>query len=516
MGTPAPLSGPDLAQGVELSQVPDGGMLLGHVHGEATLLVRRGAETFAVGATCSHYSGPLAEGRIVGEQVRCPWHHACFDLRTGEASGPGLDPLPCWKVEHSGTRVIVAERLRLPAKVARPGAPASVLIIGGGAAGSSTAETLRREGYLGEVTILAAENTVPVDRPNLSKDTLAGTAPEAWVAMRSPEFYAERKIDLLLGARAVAIDVAAKAVRLADGTSRRYGALVLATGAVPIPLAIPGSERPHVHTLRSLADCRAILARAGTARRAVVVGASFIGLEVAASLRTRGLEVQVVAPDALPLQKVLGPQLGELVRKLHEAKGVVFHLGHTLREVGDAEVTLDDGTGLPCDLVVAGIGVHPAIGLAEQAGLRLDRGVAVDEFLRTSAPGVYAAGDIARWPDPHGGKPLRIEHWLVAQRQGETVARNLLGHRQPFRTVPFFWSQHYDLAINYVGHAEGWDQLEVAGDVAAQDCLVAYRTGGRIAAIASVHRDGESLEAEALFEQGDQAGLEALMKRGRP
>ena len=514
MGTPAPLSGPDFAQGVEGSKVPDGGMLLGHRGGEAVLLVRRGTRFTAIGATCSHYSGPLAEGLIVGDQVRCPWHHACFDVRTGEASGPGLNPLPCFKTEQQGSVIVVGEKLPPKAvTAARSTAPASVLIIGGGAAGNSTAEALRREGYQGAVTILGAENTVPVDRPNLSKDILAGTAPEDWVAMRGADFYAEKKIELVLGVRAVAIDLAAKTVKLSDGTSRGYGALVLATGADPIALTIPGSDKPHIHTLRSLADCKAIIGKSATAKKAVVVGASFIGLEAAASLRTRGLEVVVVAPDARPLEKVMGPQLGDLVRKLHEEKGVTFQLGHTLKEIGDTEVTLDNGTKLPCDLVVVGIGVRPSIALAEQAGLKIDRGVVVSEFLQTSAPDVYAAGDIARWPDSHSGKSIRIEHWVVAQRQGETVARNLLGQKVPFRTVPFFWSQHYDMPINYVGYAEGWDQLTVAGNVAEKNCLVAYRVAGKIAAIASVYRDGQSLEAEALFEKNDQAGLEALLKR---
>ncbi len=513
MGTPAPLTGPDFTQGVELTQVPDGGMLLGHAHGEAALLVRRGTETFAVGATCSHYSAPLAEGLIVGDQVRCPWHHACFDVKTGAASGPGLNPLPCWKVEQQGTKVVVKEKLTPAAKAAAPGAPSSVVIIGGGAAGNSTAEALRREGYAGPVTIIGAENTVPVDRPNLSKDILAGTAPEDWVAMRGADFYAEKKIELVLGARVMAIDLGAKTVKLSDGTSRGYGALVLATGADPIPLTVPGSDKAHVHTLRSLADCKAIIASSGTAKRAVVVGASFIGLEAASSLRTRGLEVTIVAPDARPLEKVMGPQLGELVQTVHEGKGVVFKLKHTVKSIGEGDVTLDDGSKLPCDLVVVGIGVRPATILAEQAGLKIDKGVAVNEFLQTSNPDVYAAGDIARFPDASSGKSIRIEHWLVAQRQGETVARNLLGHKAPFRAVPFFWSQHYDMPINYVGHAEGWDALQVSGNVAEKNCLVAYRVGGKIAAIASVYRDAQSLEAEALFEKGDQAGLEALMKR---
>ena len=214
-----------------------------------------------------------------------------------------------------------------------------------------------------------------------------------------------------------------------------------------------------------------------------MIGASFIGLEVAAALRGLGLEVHVVAPDKTPLAKVLGTDLGNLVQKLHEEKGVVFHLEQKAGRIEEGVVVLENGEQLPADLVVAGIGVRPRLALAEAAGLTIDKGVTVNEYLETSAPGIFAAGDIARWPDPHSGQHIRVEHWVLAQRQGQTAARNMLGQQEKFEAIPFFWSKHYDLSIRYVGHAEKWDQAVVSGDLARQEFSIAYKAGGKTLAV---------------------------------
>jgi NADPH-dependent 2,4-dienoyl-CoA reductase/sulfur reductase-like enzyme/nitrite reductase/ring-hydroxylating ferredoxin subunit len=501
-GSSGETSGPDLAQGVAFASLVEGQPLTGHVGEDPVILVRRGAAVFAIGAHCSHYGGPLAEGLVVGDTVRCPWHHAAFCLRTGAAlRAPALNPVDCWQVERDGERVRVTGKRPPPGPAEFGGpAPASVVIVGGGAAGQVAAETLREGGYQGAITILSADVDPPVDRPNLSKDYLAGSAPEEWIPLRPPEFYAEQAITLRLGARVAALDTAARAVTLEGGERLTYGALLIATGAEPVRLPTPGADLPHVHTLRTLADSRAIIAAAEGAKSAVVIGASFIGLEVAASLRTRGVEVHVVAPEPVPMARVLGEDLGRMVHQVHLEHGVQFHLGQTVAAIEPGAARLSDGSSLAADLVVMGVGVRPRVQLAEQAGLKTDRGVLVDQYLRTSAPGVYAAGDIARWPDPHSGEAIRVEHWVVAERQGRTAARNILGKAEPYDDVPFFWSMHYDVGVNYVGHAESFDQVRIEGDVAGRDCRVSYLKAGRVLAVATVGRDLANLQAEVELE----------------
>jgi NADPH-dependent 2,4-dienoyl-CoA reductase/sulfur reductase-like enzyme/nitrite reductase/ring-hydroxylating ferredoxin subunit len=498
-------SGPDLAQGVALAELADDGKLIGHVGDDQVLLVRRGTELFAVGAHCTHYHAPLVDGLVVGDTVRCPWHHACFDLRTGEAlHAPALSALASWTVDQRDGKIFVRRKREKPAPPSRraaAGSPEKIVIIGGGGAGFAAAEKLRRESYEGSIVMLSSEDVPPVDRPNLSKDYLAGNAPEDWVPLRADSFYAENGIDLRLTTNVTGIDTRAREVAVGSGGRVAYDRLLLATGAEPVRLSILGADQPHVHTLRSLADCRAIIAAAKSARRVVVIGASFIGLEVAAALRVRDIEVHVVAPEHRPMERILGPQMGDFVRALHEEHGVVFHLEDTVIAIDGRRATLKSGGALEADLVVVGVGVRPRLALAEQTGLTLDRGVVVNPYLETSVVGVYAAGDIARWPDPHSSESIRVEHWVVAERQGQTAALNMLGYREKFIAVPFFWSQHYDISINYVGHAERWDELEIEGDIAGKDCLLRFKRNGRVLAVASIFRDIESLQAEVMMER---------------
>jgi len=503
------LPGPDLTKGVGAGEVVQGAALVGHVAGDPVLLTRCDGKVVAVGARCPHYGGPLGEGLIVGDTIRCPWHHAAFSLRTGKRlRPPALGDLPCWETEERDGRVVVLGRRSVPAPPAirAPvvGAPTSVVIIGGGAAGVVAAQTLREEGYDRPIALIELGPSAPYDRPNLSKDYLAGTASEEWIPLHPPSFYQEQDIELLLNTRVDRIDTAMRRIVLGDGTTRDYGTLLIATGATPVTLDIPNPGQP-VHYLRTLADSRALIEASERSQRAVVLGASFIGLEVAASLRARGVEVTVVGPEARPLERVLGAEVGDFVRGLHEAHGVTFRLGQTASAIDAAAVVLQSGERLPADLVIAGIGVRPNIELAQDAGLGIDRGILVDEYLETNVAGIYAAGDVARWPDRHTGERIRVEHWVVAERQGQTAARNMLagaaGTRERFDTVPFFWSQHYDVTIAYVGHATHWDAITVDGDLSANDCAITYQLAGRQVATATVFRDRVSLSAELAMEE---------------
>jgi NADPH-dependent 2,4-dienoyl-CoA reductase/sulfur reductase-like enzyme/nitrite reductase/ring-hydroxylating ferredoxin subunit len=505
--------GPDFEQGIDAADLKDGEMIAGRVGEEAVLLARCGRNVFAVGGTCTHYGGHLARGIVDGTTVRCPLHHARFDLANGEAlSAPALRSLPCWNVEQHGNRLRVTTMRTAGATENAPAqTPRSIVIVGGGAAGHAAAETLRGRGYRGQLTMLSADTDPPCDRPNLSKDYLAGTAPEDWIPLRPPEFFTENRIDLVLGARVTSLDVATRRAVVEGGRTYAFDALLLATGAEPVRLTIPGSERAHVHYLRTLADARAIIAKLASTRRVVVVGAGFIGLEVAASLRARGIAVDVVGPNAQPLEHALGPDLARFVRATHEEHGVAFHLGQSVTAIERDAVVLANGERLAADRVVVGIGVRPRVEIAESAGLAVDDGILVDEYLATNVAGIFAAGDVARWPDPRSPRPIRVEHWVVAERQGQIAARNMMGERIPCRFPPFFWSQHYDVQISQVGHAQRGDLSEVKGKPQERSFIVAFRGNGKIHAVATVGRDEQCLRAELALERQDQAALAAIV-----
>jgi NADPH-dependent 2,4-dienoyl-CoA reductase/sulfur reductase-like enzyme/nitrite reductase/ring-hydroxylating ferredoxin subunit len=508
MSEPKPAVGPDFALGTLVADFRDGETRAGHVSGEAVLVSRRGERFFAISGSCTHYGAALADGLIDGDRVHCPWHHACFDLFSGEATAaPAFQALKVFDVEVEADRLFVRRaRSQEPTRTQlRKGGPRRIVIVGGGAAGFAAADMLRRRGFGGELTMLSADTAGPYDRPNLSKDYLAGTAPEDWIPLKDEAFYRNAGIALHTKSHVTSIDVAGGAAVTAAGARHPFDALLLATGAAPVKLNTPGFDQSNVFVLRTLADARALIAAASAARKAAIVGASFIGLETAAALRTRGLEVEVVGREAVPLQRVMGDKIGAFIRSMHESRGVRFHLQRTVTRFDGKRLWLNDGGSVEADLVILGVGVQPNIELAREAGLAVDDGVLVDSALRTSNPRIFAAGDIASYPDAVSGERIRVEHWVVAERQGQTVAENMFGAQERFTAPPFFWSHHYAASIRYVGHAKRWDAIEIDGSIDNGEFTARFMHEGRLLASASLGRDRDNLEAELLLSQRAQA-----------
>lgn len=511
MAGPQNVTGPDLeAEGIPIADLPEDEPVAAQLDGAPVVVIRTATGIHALGAKCTHYGSLLSDGTCAGGLLRCPSHHAAFDVETGAAvRAPAMNPVARYVTEVRDGRLYITD-VEVPTRAAAPRvSPESVVIVGAGAAGEACAETLRAHGYTGPVTLVGDEP--PVDRPNLSKDYLAGTAPEDWIPLRSPEWYADADIHLVTDDPVTGIDVGARTVSLRSGTELGYDALLLATGAEPRKLPVPGADLPHVRYLRSLADTRSIIGELDDTSRVAVIGAGFIGLEVAASMRERDIDVVVIAPEEVPLVPIVGDTLGRLVADLHRDHGVELLLGRGVSEIRTDEVVLDDGSSEAADLVVVGIGVVPRTGLAEEAGLDVERGILVDAHLRTSDPHVWAAGDVASYPGPDGDR-VRIEHWVLAQRHGQHVARSMLGNEEPFTDPPFFWSQHYETPINVVGHLGGWDEDVVVGAVDEREVTVGYRRAGTIRAVATIGRDRDNLRAEYALETGDQDSLEGLLE----
>jgi NADPH-dependent 2,4-dienoyl-CoA reductase/sulfur reductase-like enzyme/nitrite reductase/ring-hydroxylating ferredoxin subunit len=473
------------------------------------LLARVGGYYHAVSPACPHYGAPLVEGALCNDRVVCPWHHACFNVTTGDLEEPpALDALAHYNVSVEEGRVFVsvpeeARDRRTPPMAGRDlNDDRTFVIIGGGAAGYAAAQALREDGYACRILMFTREDRTPYDRPNLSKDYLHGHAEPEWMPLRADEFFAEHGIEVALGKDVTRVDAASRMISFGGGTSQTYDALLVATGGAPRNLPVPGSDLEGVFVLRSFADTNAIIEAARRSSSAVVVGASFIGMEAAYSLTERGLRVTVVAPDSVPFEKTLGPEVGELFRRLHESHGVGFKLGATVSQVegeGKVErVVLDSGESLAADMVVAGVGVRPATGFLEGVPLASDGGVIVDSHLR-AADGLYAAGDIASFPEPRTGRRARIEHWRTAQQQGRVAAHNMAGKEVEYDGVPFFWTRQFDAGLVYVGHAERWDEIIYVGDVSAHDFLAYYVEGNRVLAVAGMNRDRDMVAVEELM-----------------
>jgi NADPH-dependent 2,4-dienoyl-CoA reductase/sulfur reductase-like enzyme/nitrite reductase/ring-hydroxylating ferredoxin subunit len=491
----------DLTQWIDVERVPDGGIVAGDVGNKHVFVWRSGSRLKAYGADCPHLGGPLNKGIVVGGSVRCPWHHACFKLATGEAtSAPAFDSLLEYPVVLQDTRFSVKPAPgKAPIRAAnRRASPETMMIIGGGAAGFAAADAIRKLGWAGGITMFSEEGEQPYDRTLLTKDYLEGSFGDDRLPI-AQHSLSDLGVDFEVET-VEHIDPENKRVHLGNGDQRPYTKLLLATGAAPRRLDVSGGDLPHVMVLRSLQDCRRILANVINGARVAVIGGSFIAMEAAASFAGRGLSVDVISPAEHPLEKVLGRELSDLVLEAHSQKGVRLHLGSEVAWIENRQIILQGGERIEADLIVIGIGVEPRLQLAEAAGLGLDRGVLVDSHLQTNDPNIFAAGDIARWPDPHTGESIRVEHWVVAERQGQVAAANMLSRDRTFTMVPFFWTKHLDLSIRYVGYAEKWDETLIEGHLAHRDCLVRFRRGGRDLAVATVGRDKQSLAVEMAME----------------
>jgi NADPH-dependent 2,4-dienoyl-CoA reductase/sulfur reductase-like enzyme/nitrite reductase/ring-hydroxylating ferredoxin subunit len=458
---------------------------------DAVHLLRLDGRIYAVGNKCPHYECGLDEGALIGGEIVCKCHDARFDARTGVMlSAPALKDLPTFPVRTEDGEVWIGPVEKARAPKVEVTDPRVFIIVGGGAAGNAAAETLRREGFAGRVVILSAEADPPYDRPNLSKEFAAGTAKAEWMPLRSPKFYEGQKIELLTGTRVVAVDPAKKTVTTAAGITLAFDKLLLATGADPVKVPIAGGDGPGCFVLRSFADGRAIAAAAEGAKKAVLVGAGFIGLELASSFRERGLEVVVAAPERVLLGNILGERVGNFLRKKHEENGVVFKLGVAVERVsgnaGAKIVTLSDGTALEADFVVFGTGVRPSVDYLAGTDLVVNGEVPVNSRLETANPDILAAGDIARIPSAMAGAGQRIEHWVVAEREGQHAARSMLGSKAAYDEVPFFWTRQHKLGLHYVGFTREWDELAVRGDIEAGKFLVGYYMNGTLRAAAGI------------------------------
>lgn len=488
------------------------------------LLARVNGAVHAVTGTCPHYGAPLAEGLLCGARLRCPWHQGCFDVTTGDLlEPPPLESLRRYEVREEGGDVIVRvpagegpyrDPSRATPNVADKG---RFVILGGGAAGASAAQTLREAGFGGTVRLVSPEPQWPYDRPGLSKNYLAGLPLDHPTPLQPAEFYEKHRIERVTR-RAVGVDRDQRVVNFDGGDTEPFDALLLAPGGSPRKLGVTGEDLPGVFTLRSLSDADAILGAVESADRVVLVGSGFIGMEAAASLRHRGLDVTIVTPEQVPMASKLGEPIGRMFQQVHVAQGVKFHLGRKVTAFeGDGKlksVTLDDGTRLDTPLAIVAVGVRPATEfLRGSFPLNDDGSLTADRTMQVAgSPGVYAAGDVARFPSPQTGEPIRVEHWRVAQQLGRVAAFNMAGVPRVYDEVPYFWTFQYDVGLDYVGHADRWDAIHVDGDIGKREFLAYYLRGDRILAVGGCNRGDQALAIAELMRTGKMPGAEVLRR----
>ncbi|WGV24121.1 FAD-dependent oxidoreductase [Halotia branconii] len=505
-----------------VNDLKDGDMRQVRVGEKEVLLNKLDGKFYAIGAHCSHYGAPLAKGVLSGHHVVCPWHNACFDVTNGDQNQPpGLDALACYEVRVEGENVIVSvpentTGLRSPdmAQFDPNIDGRTFVILGAGTAGTHAAETLRTAGYQGRIVMITKEDKLPYDRTKLSKAYLAGKASPEEMPLRSPEFYDEHHIEVLLNQQVKQVDTTAKKLTFSNGDSLSYDALLVATGGKPRQLDVPGADLRNIFTLRSFEDANHILTAAESKGRAVVIGSSFIGMETAAALTQQGFDVTIVSPDDVPLKKIFGEQIGKRFQQVHEENGVNFKFNSkAVKFEGNGQVEtviLDNGDRLAANIVIIGIGVQPATDFLQDVNLHpKDHSVVVDEYLR-AADGLYIAGDIARYLDWRTGESIRVEHWRVAAQQGRIAAHNMAGKSVKFRGLPFFWTMQFKFPLRYVGHAESWDEIIIDGDLQKQEFIAFYVAKNQVLAVATSHRDQETAAISELMRLNQMPSIDEL------
>lgn len=504
----------NVIKAIAVDELADGEMKAVKVDEKQDILVcRLEGQFFALGAKCTHYGAPLEKGVLSRGRIICPWHHACFDARSGQlGEPPALDALPVYPVKVEDGHVIVTlpdelESSRLPAMTLQDklADERTFVIVGAGAAGNAAAQALREVGFQGEIKLITQESHAPYDRPNLSKDYLQGTAKEDWLALRPCSFYEDHGIDLILEQKVSRIDLVARQVIVDSGEPFPYAKLLLATGGEPRRFEAPGADLAGVFYLRSRQDAETLIQAAEQARAIAVIGAGFIGMEAAYSLKKRtGKPVTVIAPHPVPFMQIFGEAVGRLFQTQQEQHGVTFRLGSKVVALeGDHQVTavrLESGERIEADLVLVGIGVKPATDFIDGLNKREDGGILVDEYFQAGQD-VYAAGDIAVFPDAHGDRPLRIEHWRTAEQQGRIAAHHMAGITTPDTSIPFFWTAQAGLNLGYVGHASSWDEIITWGRLEDREFLVFYIKDGQLCAVAGNNRNRELAALQHLMEQ---------------
>ena len=478
---------------------------------QKVLLVKINGKFHAVGGLCPHYGAPLDEGVLSGDRIVCPWHHASYDARSGDLKEPpSLDALAHYEVRIDGEDVIVRvpdpfEGSRTPhmTKFDPEADKRTFVIIGAGAAGNAAAQTLREEGFKGRIVMITHENRLPYDRPQLSKEYMEGASDEGGTQLRPEEFYREHDIEIMFQTKVTGIDIAKKVVSFENGGNLSYDKALIATGGIPLRLDIPGADLGNVFTLRSFDDAEKIFQASEKANNIVIVGSSFVAMETANAFRERKRSVTVVTRDSVPFEAALGPELGKMFRDLHEHNGVDFRFETELdRFEGEGEVNavvLKNGDRIKCDMVVLGVGVRPATDFLRDTGmLAPDGSIRVDDHFRAGQD-IFAAGDIATFPEWRTGEKMRIEHWRTSQQHGFVAGRNMAGIDTPYRGVPFFWTNQVGLYFRYVGHAKRWDEIILHGDIAALDFIAFYVRNNQVYAAAGNNREKEMDAIEELM-----------------